>query len=194
MNKDELMKVVDDRFGGILLTGTHSPDGKACILEACSQAVGKEWTDSPDSLRIWDIRPLNDIQIDNETRTELLVPLAVAYMGCRDWPAKKQTRIATTIAIETVRQIISCLPGLSDGIREKCRTAKTLRAAARAAYAADAADAAARAAYAADAAARAAAAADAAARAAAAAAAAGVLRKAVTIWMEAARDRGNEDE
>jgi len=179
-----LQDFIDQRFGGVLSKGSHDPNGVACANEAESQYLGREWTDKPEKLRIFDLRVINDAPwSSDEQRTRHLVPLVDAMRGSRDWPVECQCRWADTVVVETVRQVIAELPKLDDQIRQQCReatTAEEARAAARAARAArDACDAADDAvAAAADAADAARAAADAADAAGAAARAAGVARAA----------------
>ena len=55
---EEFRAFVAQRFGGVLLAGTHPLNHAACALEAWSQAEGKIWTDDPSVLKLPDLRPL----------------------------------------------------------------------------------------------------------------------------------------
>ena len=59
-----LLAFVKKRFGGKIFSGCHSPDGKACILEACSIARGLKWTDSPATIGMPDLRPYFEADVD----------------------------------------------------------------------------------------------------------------------------------
>ena len=122
----EFREVIGARFHGELGSGSHSPDGAACALEAYSQAMGLEWTDNPSILRIWDVRPINDIDVPAKLRAERMPPLIVAYQGCMDWPAQRKNRTIMRIVIGTVNRIIADLPGLQVEIAALCRSARTL--------------------------------------------------------------------
>jgi hypothetical protein len=195
---DAIQTLIHTRFQGRLWEGAHAPDGHACVLECYSQALGLDWTDDPSILRIWDVRPINDIPVSPEQRAQRMPALVMAYQGCCDWPRARQKAVAARLAMLTVQRIIAALPGLPDDVAHDCRTcerlsaAKAGAAAAMAALAAQAAQAAKAAASAADgAAARAACAAALAAQAAKAAAAAAdvaaIFEVACDLWLEAAR-------
>ena len=167
-----------------LSAGAHQPDGHACALEYLSVARGIPWTDQPETVRCWDIRPINDIPVSDALRTTHLLPLLRAYDGSMDWPIARQISVVEKIIIATVNHIIAELQYLPEDLRAPCRVAATVAQAGAAARAAtDAADAAARgAADAADAAARAArATADAASAARATADAASAAARAATL-------------
>jgi hypothetical protein len=145
--------------GGVLKSGTHTdPAGECCILEAVSICQGIPYTDSPEATGMPDLRPLNDALWSSDLlRTHHMVKVASALADWWEWSNDRQQRWAKQVAIQTVRQIVSGLPGLMDAIRESCRKASTLSEAAEAAArAAEAAEAAEAAAWAAEAAARAA--------------------------------------
>lgn len=175
--------LLETRFGGVIRCGSHKEDGECCILELAAAAQGLPWTDDPEKVRCWDIRAINDAYADGARRTKAMLRLYAAYAGSMDWPTDRQQAVASRIAILTMNRIIAELPGLSDEVRQQCRDADTLDAAAAAAWAAEAAEAARAAAWAA---ARAAEAAAEAAAAAAAWASDDVLDKAVDLWIEAA--------
>lgn len=72
-----------------------------------------------------------------------MIQLTEALSDWRSWTKARRRAWASEVALETVRQIIAELPGLTTFIREQCRDVADLPAAAGAA--ADAAEAAARA-------------------------------------------------
>jgi len=181
-----LKALLDSRFGGVLKAGSHEQDGEACALELLSVARGVEWTDSPVSVRSFDLRRLNDIAVSDEVRTECLLPVIAAYDGSLDWPERRQRAVVDRLVVLLVQRIVAELPRLDDRVREQCRGVKT-RAQTRDAAAYADADAAAAAAYAAAAAADAAAAA---AYAAAAAARERVFRTACQVWLDAVAATG----
>lgn len=139
-----LEEFVGTRFGGVLYEGTHQANGKACAIEALNAYHGRDWSDSPEEVHTWDIRTLNDApwRSDRE-RTVHLLPLLVAYDGCCNWPLARQQAVVERIVIETVRQIISELPGLSRKMRKSCRECSDMDSAARVTDAANVATAAA---------------------------------------------------
>jgi|CXWL01.1.fsa_nt_gi hypothetical protein len=181
----EQLQNVLNNYGGQLAKGSHANTQNACCaLELLSLVRGHEYTDNPQTLRIFDLRNLNDIDVSDELRTKYMLPVVAAYAGSLDWPIERQKHVVHRIVILTVQRIISQLPGLSEEIKKQCETATTLELAYAAAntirYAADAA---------ADAADAARAAADAAANAARAAAAYSAREKmfiiACELWIEA---------
>ena len=135
LTETELRRCIDERFAGRLEQGPHTPDSLACGLEAYSQAIGEAWTDDPVRLRMWDIRPLNDIPVSQSIRTRHIVPVIIAYQGSRDWSGARQRRVATRLVILTVNRLISHLPGLPAEVRQQCRAADTLALAGAAAWA-----------------------------------------------------------
>ena len=184
---------IETRFEGKLLSGSHNPDGKACILEAASQWEERKWTDSPRDLNTWDLRVLNDIDVDDTLRTEWMPKVYMAYRDCRSWPEERQVEVVGELVIETVRQIIGALHSLNPDIAQQCRDVEDVATADAAARAATAAARAARAATAARAAGYAA---DAAAHAATAATAAGYATDAAAVfvttcklWIKAAKEQ-----
>src|SRR5690349_17608843 len=117
---------------GLLRHGSHAPGRKFCALEFESQVRGREWSDRPITLP--DLRPLNDAFGRNDKlRTHWMLRVMAALWDWSEWSEQKRQRWAERVAVETVRQIIAELPGLSDEIRKQCRAARTLLAAARAA-------------------------------------------------------------
>lgn len=63
MNQSELQSILDSRFGGVLKLGKHREDGEACALELLSAVRADDWTDNPEVVRCFDLRPLNDIPV-----------------------------------------------------------------------------------------------------------------------------------
>jgi hypothetical protein len=182
MTNTTFRDVVRDRFGGVLRHGKHEPDGQACALEAASVARGLAWCDEPTHAGLPDLRPLNDGPWSSDAaRTAALVPVVEALWDWPAWTRAQRNRWAKRVVIETVRQIVAELPGLTSAVRDQCRAADTLPAAAAAGAAWAAAEAEA-------AGAAAAGAAWAAAEAAREAGSAEdpVLQRACRIWIEAA--------
>ena len=167
-----------------LSAGAHQPDGHACALEYLSVARGIPWTDQPETVRCWDIRPVNDILVSDDLRTTHLLPLLRAYDGSMDWPIARQISVVEKIIIATVNHVIAELQYLPDDLRAPCRVAATVAQAGAAAGAAAVAIPAARAA---DAPASAAANAASAAARAAAHAASAAARAAAIVASAAAR-------
>ena len=180
----ELQAALDRLDDGVLKQGAHKPGREFCALEFKSQVDSRKWTDDPKENGMPDIRPLNDLfpHGADQERTEALLPVMVALWDWDTWSTTRQTQFVQTIAIETVRQIISSLPNLPRAIQEQCLVVGSIGAAQAAAQAAARA--------AAQDAARAAARAAQSAAWAAAWAAAGALRRigklACNIWVEAA--------
>jgi hypothetical protein len=133
---EQIQAVIDSRFGGKLLAGSHEEDGKACILKCLSVVRGIPCTDEPSQVRSFDIRGINDIPVSIEVRTPWMVRLAVAYDGSLDWPKERKWAVVKRIAILTVNRLIAGLPGISTEIAKQCRDARTIDAAADAADAA----------------------------------------------------------
>ena len=189
--------VVRDRFGGLLRSGSHRPDGLACVLEAVAAARGLPWTDSPVEVGLPDLRPLNDARWSSDAvRTAALVPVVVALWKYSGWTKHQRTTWICRVVERTIREVLPVMlryVGCEDAAI-RCEREGT----ATAAYAAyTAADAAARSAayaayaaatYAAGATGAAAAAASAASAAAYAAAAAAdrILQLTCRIWQEEA--------
>jgi len=127
------------RFGGRIMAGKHFEGGECCVLELASALRGRPWTDDPYEVGTWDLRPLNDCEVDDATRTAGMLPVLVAYDGCRRWPPKRQAAVASRLAVLTVRRLVAELPGLPPEIARRCRSAETVREARDGAAAAHAA-------------------------------------------------------
>lgn len=128
MTGETFSEFVGRRFGGVLTEGKHEPDGHACVLEAYSQYLRKDWSDAPHYLP--DIRSLNDSRWpSDEDRTRAMLSVVAAY---QDWPSMPLTRrqaIADRLVILTMQRIVADLPYLPDDIRRRCRRVKTIKAA-----------------------------------------------------------------
>jgi len=210
MTLAKLQAYLDTLDDGLLRQGMHDEGREFCALEFESQVRGREWSD--EAITLPDIRPLNDAFGKNDkARTAAILPLMVALWDWSRWSSSRRRAWITIVIIETVRRIISQLPGLSKDVRRSCTRVKTLRQAVSAASQAEdtvaaatcAADAARDAAYAAKesggdvdyAAGHAADAADGAAGAASfrgvnMARSFAVLEKACAIWIKAAKKTG----
>ena len=172
MTTEDLQAALDRLDQGVLLAGAHTEGDQFCALEFESQVRGRAWSDQPVTLP--DLRPLNDgLWPSNAARTAALLPVMAALWEWEEWTPDRRQRWGTQVVLETVRQIVSALPGVPDAVRETCRTATTLAAAREAARAAGAA---------------AARAAGAAAAGAAWAGAEAVLARACQIWITAAEE------
>ncbi len=125
---EQLETTLKARFSGLLRKGSHSEDGEACALELLSVVRGIRWTDNPLSVKCWDLRALNDIDVSDEVRTEHIMPVLAAYANCMDWPIERQIAVVSALAIGTMRYLIAELPGLSPEIATQCREAETLGA------------------------------------------------------------------
>lgn len=107
MTLTALRNLLDARFGSGLLTGMHSPDSQVCALELLSQAQNLSWTDDPEVLRTWDLRPLNDTTGPTpKERADAMLPLLVVYEGARDWPMPRQQAVVKALVMATIREII----------------------------------------------------------------------------------------
>jgi hypothetical protein len=92
------MSIIEERLPWLetftLDSGAHSPDGKACIMEAAAYVAGEEWTDHPECvspviaafLRNW-----ND-SLPDEDRGRLLRPYITKAIGTRGTKAQEQKR------------------------------------------------------------------------------------------------------
>jgi len=139
---EALRAILDERFNGVLYSGTHRPDGKCCLLEFASQAKGIRWTDSPVETGYPDLRPLNDAPwSSDEVRTEAMLPLLVSLAWWADADEARRKRFTDAVAFRTIREVLPIalraagleLPAV------RCESAKDLAEAADAAAAAYAA-------------------------------------------------------
>ena len=189
---DKVDAILRSRFGGYIRKGSHSEDGKGCLIEIANAAIGAAWSDDP---TLWpDFRSINDAFSSDEARTRHLWPVLRAYWHWSEWSTERQRQIIERVVILTVQRIIADLPGLPAEVAQRCREATTREAAWAAAWAAGPAGAAWAAAWAAERAAELAAweaaweaawASWAAAGAARVAAADSVLERACALWIEA---------
>jgi hypothetical protein len=165
-------RFVKVRFGGILKTGTHYADGKACVREARAAWLGLPWSDHPDgdnaSPTDRACQVLNDAAWSSDAvRTEACMPLGLLAESdaATEWAARYAEATIREIVPLALKAAATAAPshgGKLLAVATRCKSEGSASAA-RAAYAA--ADAAARAAYAARAVRASDAAADAAARA-----------------------------
>ena len=130
--QDSFTDFVARRFGGVLRSGSHQPDGLACVHEADNCWHGRPWSDAPVDLP--DMRPLNDAYPDDTSRTVAmlrLVPVMAEVWADPDW----RQRWVERVALETVRQLTVGLSTEAD----RCVAVTDLAAATQAARAATAA-------------------------------------------------------
>jgi hypothetical protein len=123
---EALETLLKTRFRGVLHPGRHEGDGECCALELLAVAQGLEWTDDPEVVRTFDLRPLNDILVSDAVRTQHLLPVVTAYAGSLDWPLDRQRKVGDQLLIETVRRLLGDLPGLMESVRQQCRNASTV--------------------------------------------------------------------
>ncbi len=143
MTTERLKQLLHEHDDGLLRRGAHTAGSREfCVLEFDAIVRGREWSDKPITLP--DLRRLNDARwSSDEKRTETMLPLMTALWDWSEWSAERRIAWAGIVALETVRQIVSELPGLSDEIRKQCRECDTIQTARTAANAANAANAAA---------------------------------------------------
>lgn len=136
------IELLQSRFHGTIKAGKHKENSDCCILEYASVCRGIPWTDDPEQLRCFDIRQINDACWPNdELRTEWMIKLYDAIEGSLDWPIEVQKKFILQITIETMRQLISNLPGLPHEVVKMCKAVQTLKDVIAASYAvANAAD------------------------------------------------------
>jgi hypothetical protein len=131
----ELLSDLHAKDEGILRAGSHPPGVEMCALEFESQVRGREWSDAP--LTLPDLCQLNDaVWSSDAARTEAMLRVMAALWDWGEWSSVHQRAWTTRIVIQTVQQIVSALPRLSERVREECRTAVTLSRPAWAAWAA----------------------------------------------------------
>ena len=117
-------------FGGVIRV--EEQDGAACALEAASVARGREFSDSPRVAGLPDLRPLSDgycIWLDDETRTEHLVPLVKALWGWPQWSRKQQAAWKRRVSERTIREILPCVlrPIGLEAEAERCARTGTVK-------------------------------------------------------------------
>ncbi len=79
---------VEQRFHGKLYSGSHDPNGKACLHEALNVYQGKQWSDS--TVGTLDLRGLNDARwSSDEVRTAAMLPLGALVLAWPKWTAKR---------------------------------------------------------------------------------------------------------
>ena len=129
-----LRKGLTAHDNGVLSYGGHEAGARAfCALEYRSVLLGQQFTDDPDMVDFPDIRSLNDAfgkGPDADThRTKHLLPVLAALWNWHEWSQTKRIKWAKRVAIYTVNDIVSALPGLTPRIRLQCQHANTVRAA-----------------------------------------------------------------
>ncbi len=149
MTIEQLQALLHEHDDGVLRSGAHEAGREFCALEFEAIVRGRAvyyegldewqgWSDEPVTLP--DLRPLNDAPwSSDEARTAALLQVMVALWNWSEWSSARRTAWASRVAINTVREIVSELPSLSDEVRVQCRAAMTLpkaEAAAKAAWAA----------------------------------------------------------
>jgi hypothetical protein len=158
---DEFPVFVAERFGGKLMKGAHTPNGKACVHEAINVFEGRKWSDSPGE-RI-DLRGVNDASWStDELRTEHMLRVALAVWDWPNWSTERRQAFARRVASETIRRVLPLALRAAASVHpdaeqkaalnaaaDKCADDGTWAAASESAWAAEAAAAAARAAAAA---------------------------------------------
>jgi hypothetical protein len=198
MTDHPLTRTLETRFGGVLRTGSHDPDGQACALEAASVARGAKWSDEPEIAKLPDLRPINDARWESDAqRTEHLVPVILAFWNWPRWGEKRKRAIFARIVERTIREILPPMLRLQslDAEADRCETEGSAAAAASAATSAATSTSAYASAYASASASADAASADAdaasasyaSAASAASAASSAVLIQACRIWAEEAK-------
>ncbi len=136
------------KFGGNLKFGSHTEEeGECCGLELEALCQSIPITDNPQKVRMFDLRPINDIVVPDDIRTQHLLPVIAAYAGSLDWPIERQKEVVSKIVIGTVNRIISQLPSIGKTAKNLCLQAITLSTLTVAVHAVHAYDAAAAAAY-----------------------------------------------
>jgi len=104
---EALRVILDERFNGVIYSGTHRPDGKCCLLEFASQAKGIPWTDSPAETGYPDLRPLNDAPwSSDEVRTQAMLPLLVSLAWWADADEARRKRFTNAVALRTIREVL----------------------------------------------------------------------------------------
>jgi hypothetical protein len=120
---------VQQRFGGKLYLGSHSPNGKACLHEALNVYQGKEWSD--DTSGTLDLRRLNDaLWSSDDARTAAMVPLGSLVLAWPSWTPKRQQAFAKRVASETIRQIVPVALRAAADVHPDAQHQAALRAAA----------------------------------------------------------------
>ena len=132
---DKVDAILRSRFGGYIRKGSHSENGKGCLIEIANAAIGATWSDHP---TLWpDFRSINDAFSSDEARTRHLWPVLRAYWHWSEWSTERQRQIIERVVILTVQRIIAVLPGLPAEVAQRCREATTRAAALAAAWAAE---------------------------------------------------------
>lgn len=111
-----------------LLSGSHSPNSKMCIMEAAAYVADAPWSDSPECvspviggfLRNW-----NDSLRDNESRTRLLAPLIPEILGTAGTEASETKR--SWMAFDwLVREWVPAFMDLTESLRPHAKALRDL--------------------------------------------------------------------
>ncbi|MGI9306220.1 MAG: hypothetical protein ACR2P5_02840, partial [Gammaproteobacteria bacterium] len=125
LDRKTYSQFVQEHFG-LLTAGAHASDGAACLLESYSQWLDVEWTDDPWTLGLWDLRPLNDAAwSSDDARTDAMIILLCAYARSSYWPVTKQLAVVQSLAIGTVKHLVSRLSMIPEAIRLQCSKVET---------------------------------------------------------------------
>lgn len=136
MTVAHLTALLHEHDEGILRSGSHSEGREFCALEFKHKVLGHPWSDTPDGP---DYRPLNDARWSSDAaRTAGLLPVMVALWDWPEWSEARQTQWWDEVVVETVKQIIAGLPGLSEELRDRCRAVTDRKGAREAAWAVNA--------------------------------------------------------
>jgi hypothetical protein len=108
---------VESRFGGKLYSGSHDPNGKACLHEALNVYQEKPWSD--DTLGTLDLRPLNDGPwSSDDARTTAMVPLGEIVLAWPSWSPERRQTFAKYVAEQTIKRILPpTLRALAERVR-----------------------------------------------------------------------------
>lgn len=100
-------QVLSDRFGGVLLLGSHNPDGAGCALEVASVARGISWTDAPDRVGLPDIRAINDCSWPSDRQRALhIAPVIEALWDWPDWSHEDYGTWTQEVARRSITELL----------------------------------------------------------------------------------------
>ena len=102
-----LQEYISENPGITISSKRHEPGCGQCILELCSQALGKDWTDDPYDLELPDIRALNDAAWSSDAmRTEHMLRVGVAVWPWREASRGQQQLFIDRLAELTIRRVL----------------------------------------------------------------------------------------
>ena len=122
-------RTVKTRFGGVLRSGSHDPDGRACALEAASVARGIDWTDDSRKLRLPNLLELNDARWpSDQARTVAMVPLVESLWNWGRWSDARKRGWLRRNFIRIVREVLPiCIKSTRPKkFVQRCRTVGSL--------------------------------------------------------------------